>query len=770
MPTAIPFAAFGGTAHSSTVPSMPKPLACSLALLVSALPLAAEIKITAIREKPSNLFNVEEPVRLALEIKGLPQAGAEVAGEVKDYFGQIVWSGPLPTLPADASRQATATLSLPPLPPGYYELATRVSTGGETGAGRSSFAVFPLVDRSAKEVRDGGYRIGLKKWSHGPMSWHGGLDWDEDEAMKATTRLGLQWTRDEFNRTSHQPVLDTINNYPMNVILKIERFPREIFDEDRYGPLDAWIKARKPAWTLYTVPKKEPYQKWLREELLKIPAEQNVFEIWNEAYNGMSPEDFAEICKYVIEIVREVRPDAIIGPNLAGMPGDFAFDGKFIAAGGLEGMNMVALHPYKHPPEGVREQIRKYRDWLFNKLGREVIFTVTEYGAPTHPKGGFTENQQAAFMARQTILMYAEDIKIMAPHWMGQTERDPTYREDYYGFYRANNEPKPSVVALATTARMIDGGRYVGDLWLGAHVGASMFEKQGVHVLTLWSNREQDVVTFAPDSTSLRLFDIVGKELPVPAQQEGRLQLTLTGDPLYLVGVGPVLAAQTITELNPDHWPRPPVVRNERTAVRFATPPVFDGKLDEWTHANRFDLIKDTVAGGDGSANIYTGWDDTYFYIAADVRDNEVLNKNRGDTNTIYRGDSLEIFISGRPKSDGLRQLEPDDYQIMVSPTSADGQAKLVVVVEQFGGKVAPIEGAKFATAITSRGWTAEIGIPLAALQNFPRSAGGTGAFDIKMNDADSTRSGRFEMYPNDHSNGVSINAPFNWSLIRLGE
>src|SRR5690606_37498431 len=99
-------------------------------------------------------------------------------------------------------------------------------------------------------------------------------------------------------------------------------------------------------WQLYTVPKKEPYQKWLREELLKIPREQKVFEIWNEAYNGMAPEDFAQICKYVIEVLREVRPDAIVGPNLAGMPGDYAFDGKFIAAGGMEGMNMVALHPY----------------------------------------------------------------------------------------------------------------------------------------------------------------------------------------------------------------------------------------------------------------------------------------------------------------------------------------------------------------------------------------------------------------------------------------
>jgi Domain of unknown function (DUF1083). len=748
---------------------MRNPLLASLLLLVT-LPLAAEIKIAAIRERPANLFNVEEPVSLSVEIRGLPQANAEVKGEVKDYHGKIVWSGSLATRASDRARQAVATLSIPPLPPGYYELATNVTSGGQTGAGRSSFAVFPLVDRSAQEVRDGGYRIGLKKWSHGPMSWHGGIDWDEDEAMKATTRLGLQWTRDEFNRKSHQPVLDTINNYPMNVILKIERFPRSVFDEDRYGPLDAWIKARKPAWQLYTVPKKEPYQKWLREELLKIPPEQNVFEIWNEAYNGMSPEDFARICQYVIEVLREVRPDAIVGPNLAGMPGDYAFDGKFIAAGGMEGMNMVALHPYRHPPEGVREQIRAYREWLFKKLGREVVFTVTEYGSPTHPKGGFTENQQAAFTARQTILMYAEDIKIMAPHWMGQTERDPTYREDYYGFFRANNEPKPSVVALATTARMIDGGRYVGDLWFGPHVGASMFEKKGVNVLALWSNRESDEVELAPDSTSLRLFDVVGKELPLPARQNGRLKLTLTGDPLYLVGVGASLAAQTTTELNPDHWPRPPVVRHERTAVRFATPPVVDGKLDEWGDANRFDLINNAVAGGDGSANIYTGWDENFFYIAADVRDNEVINKNRGDTNTLYRGDSLEIFISGTPKEGGLKQLEPDDYQLMASPTSADGQPKLVMVVDQFGGKVAPVEGAKFATTITSRGWTAEIGIPLSALQNFPRAAGGRGAFDIKMNDADSTRSGRFEIFPNDNPHRVTINAPFNWALLTLGE
>ncbi len=757
---------------------MLKPLALSFLLAASLVAQtnqttpAANIAVRAVRETPSNLFDVGQPIRLKLNLRNLPATGAvSINGYVEDFEGKVVWRGPLSVQRSAKAGEAVANVSLPQLPEGYYELHTEIASGGTNGKGRSTFAVFPLVDRTAAAVREGGYRIGLKKWTYGAMPWHGpGVEWDEDEAMKATTRLGLQWTRDQFNWKSQQSVYETLANYPMNVILKIERFPREFFDTERYGPLEQWQKEGKPAWQIYTVPKKELYQPWLREEILKLPKEQNVFEIWNEPFNGMAAEDFATICKYIMEVMREIRPDVIIGPNLSGHPGDHGFDAKFIEAGGMEGMNMVALHPYVTPPELVRNEMRKYREWLFNKLGREVIFTVTEYGAAAHPKGGITEGTRARHVARQTLIMYGEDVKIMTPHWMGQTERDPTYREDWYGFFRANHEPTPAVITLATAARMIDTSRYVGDLWLGPKIGAMVFERDGVHTVGLWATEGTEEIEIAPDSTKLRLYNVVGTERPVPAQRDGKLKLTLTEDVQYLVGVGPALAAQAKTKLPDEHWPKKVIPRVTRVATRLAQPPVFDGKFDDWKDVPTTELVDEKIHVDDVSGVFRLGWDDNFLYVGVDIRDNEILNKNPGDTHTIFRGDSVELFISATAKEDGARQRAPDDYQFMISPTSRDGEPKAIYVLDTFAGTVEPIAGGKTSIIRTSRGWAAEIGIPWKNLAVESPRPGTVIALDLFINDTDTPRNGRFRVGPNDREGMASVSNPSGWSFLKLGE
>ena len=62
-----------------------------------------------------------------------------------------------------------------------------------------------------------------------------------------------------------------ISKYPMNVVLKVERFPESLYDAEKYGPLKDWeAKYGRGAWTLKTLPKKEPYQSWLREQIQNI--------------------------------------------------------------------------------------------------------------------------------------------------------------------------------------------------------------------------------------------------------------------------------------------------------------------------------------------------------------------------------------------------------------------------------------------------------------------------------------------------------------------
>src|SRR5690606_9609510 len=151
-----------------------------------------------------------------------------------------VWKQTL-TADADAAGKAELPIALETLPKGYYELhlaPTAAGEGSAEGATKASFAVTPFVERSAEEVREGNYRFGLKKWNW--SSRLNGMDWDEYEAVAASTRLGLQWTRELLQQTNSLGTVEMIHKYPMNVVMKIERFPREFYDAERYGPMDKW--------------------------------------------------------------------------------------------------------------------------------------------------------------------------------------------------------------------------------------------------------------------------------------------------------------------------------------------------------------------------------------------------------------------------------------------------------------------------------------------------------------------------------------------------
>src|SRR5690606_28379758 len=120
-------------------------------------------------------------------------------------------------------------------------------------------------------------RFGLKTFQlSDPGAWwrKDGTVWDLSEAVKATSKLGLHWTRHEMTQKPSETepgivgTLELMENFEMNVIMKVEGFPTgEMFDEQRYGPLKEFRK--KPA-SRRSVPMKAPYQEWLKGEVAKI--------------------------------------------------------------------------------------------------------------------------------------------------------------------------------------------------------------------------------------------------------------------------------------------------------------------------------------------------------------------------------------------------------------------------------------------------------------------------------------------------------------------
>lgn len=726
----------------------------------------ANLTLDVPRHQPCNLFGPNEKVSFTV------LAGAGITGKgqlnatVNDYFGKTVLEK---TLALELPNKEGVTLPFDHMQRGYYELNLKASLqdqNGKTveGSQKVCFGVADITNRSASEVRQGGYRFGMKMFYIDKAWWAKNAQWDEREVVDAMCKLGMQWTRVLMQQTAHLATEEIVKAYPMNAIFKVERFPKELYDEQRYGPMNEFeAKYGRGSWVLKTLPQKEPYQAWLKEELKKLPAEQNVFEVWNEAWDKMSPEDLATVSNWIVEAILPERPDAIIGANLRGSTSKYEYDAKFIDAGGMKGMKMVALHPYSGSED--RLWLREYKQWISQRAGYPVDIYVTEYGSHSCPEGPAqrSEQEQAQRVVRQSLALYAEDVKAFTPHWVGQREQNPTYHEDWFGFIRLNHQPKPAMIAHAVSGRMIDASHYVGDLVYDPIVETMLFEHNGIYTMALWTKDGNKTIQVQPGVDELSMVNIVGTETKVKTTL-GSLSLNVSPDLIYLVGVSPKLAEKASKELDPLRWVQhDQPKRITRTMPHASQRIVADGKLNEWDNALQIAMLNPKVNGDDASGMTRLTWDENNLYLAVEMRDNEILNKR--SLNKLYQQDSVELFISTEPR-DNNPGHGPNDHQFILTPTSAEGKPLSLYVTDRAAGKLAPIEGCAFYAGPIAKGWMMEAVIPWKQFPTFTPKQGDKIAIEIRVNDADTSHE-RWKIDPDGAI--VLTEDPTQWSHLILG-
>ncbi len=747
----------------------------------------AKPEITLEGHKPCNLFSVDEAVVLNAKFSGFPAGDYEAVANVASYFGEKkefkfpvkVEEGKPSALPLDMGKMS----------PGYYEL--KVSVQFKDANGKSSdvntemmsFGTVHFINRTAEQAMKEGSRFGIKLFQIGKPGvwWRKGLVYDVAEFVDAQCKLGLQWNRHIFNQEpSEEPgkmgTVEMINKYPMNVVLKVEGFPESCFDTQKYGPLEDWVKAKKP-WSRNTVPLKEPYIKWLKEEIAKIPESQNVFEICNEPWDKMKSEDFAEICKMVVQALKEVRPNAIVGPNSA--MGPFEWELKVIKAGGYEGMTMLASHPYSFTPmpeHRVRGWIRNYHDFIKERLGKDLPIYVTEYGwstAPQNEKYGKTERQQAQLTVRESLMLYAEDCKALIPHWIADREQDPKEREHWFGLFRLNRQPKPVLVAHAVSARMIDSSKFIGDIWMGQGVGVMLFEKGGKYTLAVWtldealgSGKDLQIDVGADEVT---VVDLMGAEKIVKSNG-GKITVKANGDMTYIVGVSPSLAKKAN---GPDKELLDPW--NTRTASlsmhKVKGIPQFAGRLDPWSELKIVDISSDKIPANDASGELFMGWDEKNIYVAAKVKDDKIVNSFDPAVKgkNITDGDSFLLKIGSRP----ARQPSIGDYghlydyEIMIAPVSASSKPAFRMSNINWDEPIVnPVEGDKsgirWSAVPVEGGWMAEAAIPVGLFKGLNPAVGSEISFYARIYDSDGA-GGKTDFVAVKGSD-----KPMEWNLLKL--
>ena len=239
---------------------------------------------------------------------------------------------------------------------------------------------------------------------------------------------------------------------------------------------------------------------------------------------------------------------------------------------------------YGHPPEA------QPPNWLANNaslwMDRQMldaygyrdkpVAQCYEVCYPSTNPGNLDFKTQADYFVRHAMHSLAWGVPAFRPGII--TDVGGNYRWSHWGsagfchmFPELN--VKPAFVAFATMTLVLDGATFVRETPLGSPslYGVEFIRPDGSQVFVLWTLHGRRPVTLSLDSSGpWKLLDDQANET-VPDVAKGKLQVTLTSSPVYLIGKG-------------------------RLTGVFAGPPIYDDKPDGKTSTlSSLDGLKDWV-------------------------------------------------------------------------------------------------------------------------------------------------------------------------------
>ena len=199
-------------------------------------------------------------------------------------------------------------------------------------------------------------------------------------------------------------------------------------------------------------------------------------------------------------------------------------------------------------------------------------------------------------------------------------------------------------------------------------------------------------------------------------------------------------------------------------ALRTYTPITIDGKLDDWVRRvessnwsgkmevkkgqvvkwmravpTYLNTITSRVEAGmisgpdDLSATIYFLWDPQSWYMAAIVKDDEVVAEHEGEN--IWQDDAVELWIDCRHDSVTHPLFQDDEYQIGFSPASQ--HRKSAAWVWRNPDPEPVIKAIQVASVSPADGYVLEASVPWAAMHGCQPSIGSMSGFNISIVDKD---------------------------------
>lgn len=307
------------------------------------------------------------------------------------------------------------------------------------------------------------------------------------------------------------------------------------------------------------------------------------FEVWNEWNGGAGfnptnepPEVYVKVLKAAYAEIKKANPEAIvIGIDTAGVPLDWIEE--VFAAGGLEYMDAVSIHPYQwnfgvfnwstliNNTEAVKELMREYG-------GVEKPIWYTEIGFSTSTDR-FTDLEQASNMLMLYSVSRAYDLCEGLTQYCLFDRSDPDDTEHNWGlleYWEDKDAPSAGKMSYVVTCAMqnligihadVKDKKFIEDSYYALRFYNNKIKKD-IMVLNAKDKFTSGTVSLDLGCSDIEIYDMYGNKLSDVHSDTGIFDFYVNNVPEYIIG------SFTKFEHAPGNQPIITADKNEFIAVR----------------------------------------------------------------------------------------------------------------------------------------------------------------------------------------------------------